>query len=82
MKNSFKTNLIPKLKLIQVFFVIFGFNLIDFELNAHLRGYYKTESEANEKAKKLGCIGTFKLNQMWMPCKNEKELHRYLRKNK
>ena len=80
MKNYLKTNLILKLKLMQILLIIFGFNLIDFELNAHLRGYYKTKSEANEKAKQIGCIGTFKLNQMWMPCKKEKELHKYLRK--
>ena len=82
MKNSLKTNLISKLKLINFLLIIFGFNLIDIELKAHLRGYFSTESEAKEKAKKLGCIGTFKLKEMWMACENEKELHKYLRKNK
>ena len=81
MKNSLKTNLISKLKLINFFLIIFGLNLIDIESNAHLRGYYTTESEAKEKAKDLGCIGTFKLKEMWMPCHSEKELHKYLRKN-
>ena len=82
MKNSLKTNLISKLKLINVFLIIFGFNSIDIELKAHLRGYYSTESEAKEKAKELGCLGTFKINEMWMPCESEKDLHKYLRKNK
>ena len=82
MKNSLKTNFISKLKLINFFLIIFGLNLIDIESNAHLRGYYTTESEAKEKAKDLGCIGTFKLKEMWMPCHSEKELHKYLRKNK
>ena len=82
MKNTLKTNLISKLKLINVFLIIFGFNLIDIESKAHLRGNYLTESEAKEKAKKLGCSGTFKLKEMWMPCNSEKELHKYLRKNK
>ena len=81
MKNSLKTNLISKLKLINVFLIVFGFNLIDIESKAHLRGNYLTESEAKEKAKKLGCSGTFKLKEMWMPCHSEKELHKYLRKN-
>ncbi len=80
MKNSLKTNLISKLKLINVFLIVFGFNLIDIESKAHLRGNYLTESEAKEKAKKLGCSGTFKLKEMWMPCHSEKELHKYLRK--
>ena len=82
MKNSLKTNLISKLKLINVFLIIFGFNLIDIESKAHLRGNYLTESEAKEKSKELNCSGTFKLKEMWMPCKSEKELHKYLRKNK
>ena len=82
MKNSLKTSFISKLKLINVFFIIFGFNIIGIESKAHLRGYYSTESEANEKAKELGCIGTFKLKKMWMPCESEKELHKYLRKSK
>ena len=81
MENSLKTNLISKLKLINVFFIIIGFNLIDIESKAHLRGNYLTEREAKEKAKDLGCSGTFKLKEMWMPCKSEKELHKYLRKN-
>ena len=80
MKNSLKTILISKLKLINVFLFIVGVNLIYIELKAHLRGYYSTESEAKEKAKDLGCKGTFKLKEMWMPCENEKELHKHLRK--
>ena len=82
MKNSLKTNLISKLKLINIFLIVFGFNVINFESNAHLRGNYLTESEAKEKAEELGCSGTFKLKEMWMPCQSEKELHKYLRKNK
>ena len=82
MKNSLKTNLISKLKLINIFLIVFGFNVIDFESKAHLRGNYLTESEAKGKAEELGCSGTFKLKEMWMPCRSEKELHKYLRKNK
>ena len=81
MKNSLKTNLISKLKLINIFLIFFGFNLIQIESKAHLRGIYLTESEAKEKAKEIGCIGTFKLKEMWMPCQSEKQLHKYLRKN-
>ena len=80
MKNSLKTNLISKLKLINLFLIIFGFNSISIELKAHLRGYYLTEIEAKEKAKDLGCVGTFKIKNMWMACESEKELHKYLRK--
>ena len=82
MKNSLKANLISKLKLIFFFLMFFGFNLIDMESKAHFKGYYSSISEAKEKAKELGCIGTFKIKKMWMPCENEKELHKYLRNNK
>ena len=82
MKNSLKTYLISKLKLINVFLIVCGFNFFKIESMAHLRGNYLTESEAKEKAKELGCSGTFKLKEMWMPCNSEKELHKYLRKNK
>ena len=81
MKTSFKTKLISKLKLINALFIVFGLNVIGIESKAHLKGNYLTESEAKKKAKKLGCSGTFKLKEMWMPCKSEKELHKYLRKN-
>ena len=82
MKISLKINLVYKLKLINTILIVFGFNVINFESKAHLRGKYLTESEAKEKAKELGCSGTFKLKEMWMPCQSEKELHKYLRKNK
>ena len=52
---------------------------IDIELKAHVRGYFSTEFEAKEKAKDLGCFGTFKIKDMWMACESEKELHKYLR---
>ena len=81
MKNSLKTNLISKLKLINVFLIVFGLNVFEMESKAHHKGNYLTESEAKEKAKELGCSGTFKLKEMWMPCHSEKELHKYLRKN-
>ena len=51
-------------------------------MKAHFRGSYSTESEAKEKAKDLDCSGTFKIKEMWMPCESEKDLHKYLRKNK
>ena len=81
MKNSLKTNIISKLKLINIFFIIFGFNLIGIDAKAHFKGNYSSESEAKEKARELGCVGTFNLKKLWMPCENEKELHKYLRKN-
>ena len=56
MKNSLKTNLISKLKLINVFFIIFGFNVIVIESRVLLRGFYSAETEAKEKANNLSVL--------------------------
>ena len=49
-------------------------------LYAHMRGTFLSEEEAEKKSLELGCKGTHKNQNKWMPCKNEKELHIYLRK--
>ncbi|ABM72735.1 hypothetical protein P9515_15281 [Prochlorococcus marinus str. MIT 9515] len=53
MKNSLKTNIISKLKLINVFLISFGFNSTYMESKAHFRGCYSTEGEAKEKKLKM-----------------------------
>ena len=59
------------------FFLILNFNLSS---NAHLRGTFSTEKEAEKKSLELGCEGIHKNKDKWLPCENEQELHRYLRK--
>ena len=49
-------------------------------LHAHIRGTFSSEKEAEDKSLKLGCEGIHKNQDKWLPCKNEKELHKYLRK--
>ena len=44
-----------------------------------MRGTYSSEQEALKKSLELGCIGTHKNQDKWLPCENEKELHKYLR---
>lgn len=46
---------------------------------AHGKGLYKTQSEAQKRAKELGCQGTHLNNGLWMPCANEETLHKELR---
>ena len=46
---------------------------------AHAKGMYKTEAEANKRAKELGCKGTHLNNGLWMPCSHEAMLHQELR---
>tara|TARA_B100001093_G_scaffold430061_1_gene425611 strand:- start:138 stop:275 length:138 start_codon:yes stop_codon:yes gene_type:complete len=44
-----------------------------------MRGTFSSEEEALKKSFELGCIGTHKNQDKWLPCDNEKELHKYLR---
>ena len=45
-----------------------------------MRGTFLSEEEAEKRALELGCEGIHKNQDKSMPCKNEKELHIYLRK--
>jgi hypothetical protein len=47
--------------------------------NAHPRGLYDTQQQAEQRAKELGCMGTHQNNGKWMPCSNEATLHQHLR---
>ena len=39
-----------------------------------MKGTYSSEQEALKKSSELGCKGTHKNQEKWLPCKNEKEL--------
>ena len=70
-----------KFKLLNsIVFIIYLF-YYPLKVESHSKGYFKSELEAKKKALKLGCDGAFKLKEFWLPCKNEIELHKYLRKN-
>ena len=47
---------------------------------AHMRGTFLSEEEAKNRSLEIGCEGVHKNQDRWLPCKNEKELHIYLRK--
>lgn len=46
---------------------------------AHARGLYRTQAEAEQRARELGCKGTHLNNGLWMPCSDEAMLHKELR---
>ena len=48
-------------------------------VGAHSTGIYKTQAEAEKRAKELGCKGTHQNNGLWMPCSHEAMLHQELR---
>ena len=72
------TFVFKKIKILTFLFFIF-INL-NFSSYAHMKGTFSTEKEAEKKSLELGCVGTHKNQDKWLPCENEKELHRYLRK--
>ena len=47
---------------------------------AHSKGIYESETEATQRATELGCDSVHQNNGRWMPCSDEAELHRMLRK--
>ena len=60
--------------------LLLGFALfLPGETWAHAKGLYKTQAEAEQRARELGCKGTHENNGLWMPCSNESVLHKELR---
>lgn len=53
--------------------------LLPAEALAHARGIYRTQAEAEARARELGCKGTHRNNGLWMPCGDEALLHKELR---
>ena len=47
---------------------------------AHGKGLYGTEAEAQQRAAEIGCTTVHENNGRWMPCADERQLHRQLRK--
>ena len=67
-----------KIKNLTFLFLIF----LDFNLssNAYMKGTLSTGKEAQKKSLKLGRKGVHKNQAKWLPCANEKESIRYLKK--
>ena len=61
-------------------YLIFLFQNLNHYSNAHMRGKFLSEEDAKNRSLELGCEGIHKNQDKWLPCKDEKELHIYLRK--
>ena len=48
--------------------------------HAHGKGIYQAKADAQQRASEIGCETVHQNNGKWMPCENERELHRQLRK--
>ena len=62
-----------------IFLFFLSLNLSDYS-HAHMKGIFSSEEDALKRSLELGCKGIHKNQDRWLPCKNEKELHKYLRK--
>ena len=62
-----------------IFLFLLSLNLSSYS-NAHMRGTFLSEEDARNRSLELGCEGIHKNQDKWMPCKNEKELHKFLNK--
>lgn len=54
-------------------------SLLPARAQAHARGLYPTQAEAEKRARELGCQGVHRNNGRWLPCADEAELHKELR---
>ena len=46
----------------------------------HSKGIYQSKADAEQRAGEIGCTTVHQNNGNWMPCADERELHRQLRK--
>ena len=79
-----RSNFRPNIRLATNILLVIGTFTIALNINiyshAHMRGTFLSEEEAENRSLELGCKEIHKNQDKWMPCKNEKELHIYLRK--
>ena len=91
MRLNFRPNNLPakniKFEIMHIirnfkFFIVLFFLSLNFNIysRAHIRGTFLSEEDAEKRSLELGCKGIHKNQDKWMPCKNEKELHIYLRR--
>ena len=62
------------------FAVVFAFAIHPRASLGHSKGIYQSKAEAEQRASELGCKSVHQNNGKWMPCADERELHRQLRK--
>ena len=69
----------PRLSCELILFAAVSLSL-PFSAQAHSTGIYRSEAEAKQRATELDCDSVHQNNGRWMPCSDEAELHRMLRK--
>ena len=75
------TNILFVLRNLKFFIFLFSLSLnFNNYSNAHMKGTFSSEQDAENRSLEIGCKGIHKNQDKWLPCKNENELHKYLRK--
>ena len=62
------------------FAAIAAFVVYPLASHAHGKGIYQSKADAQQRASEIGCETVHQNNGKWMPCADERELHRQLRK--
>ena len=62
------------------FAVGFAFAVYPMASLGHSKGIYQTKADAEKRAGEIGCKSVHQNNGKWMPCADERELNRQLRK--
>ncbi|MEJ6826983.1 MAG: DUF3721 domain-containing protein [Synechococcus sp. ArSW.bin.68] len=62
------------------FVVVLTFAAYPLASLGHSKGIYQSKADAEKRANEIGCVTVHQNNGKWMPCADERELHRQLRK--
>ena len=76
--NAFTTTMMGWISI--SFALVAAFVVHPMASHPHGKGIYQSKAEAEQRASELGCKSVHQNNGKWMPCADERELHRQLRK--
>lgn len=62
------------------FALVAAFAVYPMASHGHGKGIYQSKADAEQRASEIGCKTVHQNNGKWMPCADERELHRQLRK--
>ena len=76
--NAFTTRMMGWISI--SFALVAAFVVYTMASHAHGKGIYQSKADAEQRAGEIGCTTVHQNTGKWMPCTDERELHRQLRK--
>ena len=76
--NAFTTTMMGWISI--SFALLAAFAVYPVASHAHSKGIYQSKADAQQRASEIGCTSVHENKGHWMPCSDERELHRQLRK--